>query len=68
MTENKGLHSLWKDLIMAQFKVLTWNLHAVTDENHKTSVTADDDRAQIPIRPLPNTSQEHYHTRKLLLG
>jgi hypothetical protein len=56
---NDELESIWKDAVVACFKVLSQHLPGWTEKNHeKPPVRIAGLRAEIWNRDLPNTKQE----------
>jgi hypothetical protein len=52
--ENSEFERMWKETIMAQFKLLTWNMPRGTEENHENSLSGE----WPPCQNLQNKMQE----------
>lgn len=59
--KNNELENMWKELVIAHFKVLSWNL-----PGGKTSMKIVAALAKIPVRCFLNTSKKNYHLSQLL--
>jgi hypothetical protein len=55
---NNHLERIWKEVVMAYLKVLSWHLPGGTEENHEKCVRMANIQAEILTQNLSNMKQE----------